>query len=218
MPDTSAVELLLGWVGAALSAVLALPQAVALLRTRGRIRISIRPWQALLASNTAWIYYGFTTKDLPITASSMISAAISTILVIMIAARTTPRRLPLYMAQPLGVALALSLTSSLPAAFGLLTAIPSTLGWSIQAWRFHTEGRPNNFSFSGTVFYLTCQAVWLSYATIRMDWALIASTTPLIIAVAVAAALYLKTEPQSSNDNTTCHSGPPTEPTQIPHA
>lgn len=195
MPDVSVILAILGWAGAAFSATLALPQAVTLLRNAIAPRISVKPWQALLASNIAWIYYGLTTHDLPIAVSSFISAVISTGVVTMIATRTRPRRLAIRLVVPIVVAIFLVSASHQAAVFGVLTAIPSTLGWAIQARRFHVEGRPAGFSLFGVILYVTCQAVWLIFAILRADIALIASTTPLIIAVTAAGILYLAAPP-----------------------
>lgn len=195
MPDVSVILAILGWVGAAFSATLALPQAIALQKSPLTPRISVKPWQALLASNTAWIYYGLTTHDLPIAASSFVSAVISTGVVTMIATRTRPQKLALHLVVPMIVAVFLVFASHQPVVFGVLTAIPSTLGWVTQACRFHVEGRPAGFSLFGVILYVTCQAVWLVFAILRTDVALVASTTPLIIAVTAAGILYLTAPP-----------------------
>lgn len=212
-------EVLLGSCSTTMSASLALPQFVTLLRRRttaplddalrrgGIGDLSIRPWQALLAATAAWLVYGFTRWDVAIVASNVLSILPTGAVVAMIARRAATPRLIRAFVLPLIVAVALTIVIPFPVWFGICASLPSTVGWSVQAVEFRRHGRAPAFSVGGLLLYIVCESTWLSYGVLRHDVALIYATALLVLIATITLATYVSAPAASSEAKTGrgCH-------------
>ena len=178
-----------GWLACGLSSTLALPQALALRRSPTAAGVSLLPWQALLASNLAWATYASLTGQIPIVIQSVISALITGAVITMIC-RATRRSAIMQIVIPALLASTILLTLPIPALFGLVAAIPSIIGWSMQLARIRKTGRPAGLSFGGMLLYVLCQSVWLIYAITTTDLALVTAVIPLLLLVGATAIIY----------------------------
>lgn len=186
-----------GWMGCVLSSVLALPQAIALLRRRNVSGLSILPWRALLTANAAWAVYGCITEQIPVVIPNTVSAAVSTFVIVLIA-RANGRNVPAQLTAPLVIAAVALWAAPVPVLFGVITILPSLVGWMVQLLQIRRFGRPPGLSFGGVLLYLFCQLIWLSYALPRGEIALITSVLPLILIAAVTVLGYLAAVPTST--------------------
>jgi len=178
------IALWCGWIGCALSAVFAIPQALRLLRGDPSSGIALLPWQALLASNLAWSIYSLITAQPPLFVSYTVSVIVA-VVVIGKLARGKPRNLTASIGIPVAAGLGMLLTLPIPILFGIITIVPSTIGWIIQLIRIRRSGRPPGLSITSLLLYLTCLLIWLTYAVIVRDLALAVSTIPLILVISM---------------------------------
>lgn len=179
-----------------LSSVLALPQAIALLRRRNVSGLSILPWRALLTANAAWAVYGCITEQIPVVIPNTVSATVSTFVIVLIA-RANGRNVPAQLTAPLVIASVALFAAPVPVLFGIITIVPSCVGWIVQFLQIRRFGRPPGLSFGGVLLYLFCQLTWLSYALPRGEIALITAVLPLILIAAVTVLGYLAAVPTS---------------------
>lgn len=179
-----------GWAGCALSGAFAIPQAVRLLRVASPAGVAMLPWQALLAANLAWSIYAAFTRQPPLLASYGLAAALA-VFVIGRLALGTSRRLLVALGAPAALALCMLLALPFPALFGIVTIVPSTIGWIAQLLRIRRAGRPPGLSAASMLLYFLCLCVWLAYALMLGDVALATSTVPLIVVIGATLAAYL---------------------------
>ena len=179
-----------GWIACGLSAILALPQALALRRASSAVGVSLLPWQALLAANIAWAAYSTFTAQPSILVQTLVSLCITCVVITMIC-RTTRRATVIRIVIPAMIGGATLLTLPVPVVFGLLTSLPILAGWSMQLARIRKTGRPAGLSFGGMLLNVLCQCFWLVYAVIIADLALITSVIPVLLSVAAAAITYM---------------------------
>lgn len=181
----------LGWVGTALSAAFAIPQAIRLTRTASVEGVSLLPWQALLASNLAWTTYAVVTRQIPPLASYGIAALLA-VFVVAHLARHTGTSVPLSLAIPTALAGVMVTAIRLPIVFGLITIVPSMIGWAIQLARITRHGRPPGLSMSTMLLYVVCLAIWLIYAILRDDVAIGTSCVPLIVVMSATVIVSVR--------------------------
>src|SRR6218665_588456 len=174
------IALWCGWIGCALSAAFALPQALRLLRGTPSSGMTLLPWQALLAANLAWSIYSLITTQPPLLVSYTV-AVIVAVVVIGKLARDKSRNLTASIGIPVAAGLGMLLTLPIPILFGIITEVPSPIGWIMQLVRIRRSGRPPGLSITSLLVYLTCFPPGLPYALIVRDRALPVSPMPLIL-------------------------------------
>ncbi|PDQ35103.1 MAG: hypothetical protein B5766_07755 [Candidatus Lumbricidophila eiseniae] len=146
--------------------------------------MTLLPWQALLAANLAWSVYSLITAQPPLLVSYTV-AVIVAVIVIGKLARDKPRNLTVSIGIPVAAGLGMLLTLPIPILFGIITVVPSTIGWIMQLVRIRRSGRPPGLSITSLLLYLTCLLTWLTYALIVRDLALAVSTMPLILVISM---------------------------------
>ena len=94
----------------------------------------------------------------------------------------------------LGAILAVGIEAAFgPVAFGVAMFVPSAIGQASQLITIRRAPDTTGVSLSGLVVALVCQILWLSYAFLAGDSAIIVTATPTAILIAATiAALQVK--------------------------
>lgn len=183
-----------GWIAALSSACIALPQGLRILATRSVAGISPLIWQMTLVGGIAWFAHGLIVVKAQIIWPNLV-LAITAAWVLAMVCRAD--RLPLGRSFALPVfaaALAFGIEVAFgPVAFGVAMFIPSAVGQVSQLATIRRSVDTTGVSMAGMVLGLVCQLLWLSYAVLAGDSAIIVTATPTaMFIVASMAALQVK--------------------------
>ncbi|RIJ70119.1 hypothetical protein D1871_19925 [Nakamurella silvestris] len=189
----SAAEVL-GWVAAAFSATLALPQMLRIFRTRSVAGLSLVTWQMMFLAGFGWTIHGFVVGRAQIIVPNVLLAlAAGTVL------WQIGRAHRLSLAGTWLLPLAIGATATLaeatigPVAFAVIMFIPAAVGQIAQIREIRAADDLSGVSLSTLSINLGSQFVWLSYAIPTGETAIIWIAIPLaVLMAAVLGALLIR--------------------------
>lgn len=183
---------LVGWLAAALSAALSLPQLVRLIRAGTSAGLSLLLWQCLLAAGFGWVVHGIGVGR-PNMWLPNLAMALCAVAIIRLIARD--RRLGAVQAWALPLVLLVVLVSIDAVwgsvAYGVATSVPQVIGAAAQ---FVDIMRSVDIS-GVSPFYVTMavvvQAVWLWWGVMAGEGAVIVSARANGVVVLVTLLAYI---------------------------
>lgn len=173
-----------GWLAAASSALLALPQGVRIASTRSVAGVSTVTWQTMLIAGLAWTAHGLLYGTQQIIWPNMLLAITSAwVLWQLVVAHRLPVlktwSIPVIVAAAaFGVDLGLG-----PLAFGLVAFVPGAIGQIAQLRAILQVPDPSGVSMVALVAGFLNQVLWFSFALPSREVAVMAVSVPIGVMV-----------------------------------
>lgn len=179
-----------GWVAAASSASLAVPQGARIAMTRSVAGVSTITWQTMLIAGVAWTAHGLLTGIPQIIWPNALLAITSAWVLWQL---ITAHRLPVAKTWSIPVAVAaLAFAADVafgPLAFAAVVFVPGAIGQTSQLRTIVRVADPSGVSMVALVAGLLNQVLWFAYALPIHEVAVLAVCTPigLLIAASIGA-------------------------------
>lgn len=182
---------LFGYLGAALGAVMGVPQMWRLLRRRDPAGVSPATWAVLSASAICWVIYGFTYPATPQIPGNSVIAVLAAGVVVTLARLGVNVGPAVSLAAALVAATITALVVAGPVAAGSVAAVASVwlrVPQVVAAWR-----APSVVGISATAWMLSLAAAgsWHIYSWLTGEWA-VGAASGLSIAMSVAVVVLTR--------------------------
>lgn len=125
--------MILGWVGAFTGAVVGVPQAYRIIRTRDIEGVSLWTWQIMLALNLAWLVHGVLISAVNMIVVNVIAFGVTTTILVLMA-RSLRRSIVLVFLPGVLIAAGMVATDVFfgSAVYGFVAAVPAVAGLVTQ--------------------------------------------------------------------------------------
>ena len=158
---------ILGWIGAVTGALVALPQAVRILRTRVTTGVSPLTWQLLLGVNLAWMTHGVITHHPNIVVSNTLYGLSTSTILILLWRHRGIRRWQLFGPGALVATLMVAVdVFSGPVAFAVVAFIPAALSQLAQSRSLVVSRSIHGVSLWWLAYCVVNQGIWLTWAVL----------------------------------------------------
>lgn len=173
---------ILGWACASLGVALSLPQIVRLLRAGSSSGLSLIMWQINVAAGLAWGVHGLRSGWLNLIVPNFAIAAITSLVVYMIAADRRLKPVPV-------IAIIINISAALvaiewfttPETFGLAVAVPVAFGFITQTREIARTHDLSGVSLPYISLTTLNQSMWIAWGIIRPDTAIALCATILCV-------------------------------------
>jgi uncharacterized protein with PQ loop repeat len=181
-----------GWVAAASSASLAVPQGARIAMTRSVAGVSVIAWQTMLIAGLAWTSHGLLHGTQQIIWPNALLAVTSAWVLWQL---VTAHRLPVLRTWSVPVAVsALAFCADLvlgPLAFAAIAFVPGAIGQLSQLREILRVPDPSGVSMVALLAGLLNQVLWFSYALPARELAVLSVCTPMAFIIgATIVALW----------------------------
>ncbi len=195
----------LGWLAGAVGMVSAAPQLVRIFRERTSAGVSISMWQLNVVAMTAWSCHGFLVGRLNLQLPNLTLALSSMAVLVMICRDRQESVLPrLGIPILLGGLLFIGDLLWGPVIFGLLAAIPLTVGQIAQYRDLRSSPDITGVSAGFLGVNVLVQSLWLVWAPLAKEWAVAACATVLTILTLLNLGYYVHRRHESSRTRLSC--------------
>lgn len=169
---------LLGWLAAALSAALSLPQLIRLIRAGTSAGLSLLLWQCLMAAGFGWTVHGLVVGR-PNMWLPNLAMALCAIAILRLIARDRGYGLVQTWALPLGLFATLVTIDAVwgSVAYGVATSVPQVLGAAAQLVDIIRSVDIAGVSPFYVTMALVVQGIWLWWGLMAEEGAVIVSAT-----------------------------------------
>lgn len=194
-------EAALGWLAAALSGSLTVPQVLRIVRTRSVAGLNLLTWQTLLIAGISWSGHGLLVERAQIlvpNAILLIGAAI--VLNQLRRAESLPS--VRVWALPVAASVAsIALDSAFgPLVFAVMMVIPAVIGQVAQFREIRSAADVSGISPVMLMINAVAQVVWLTYALVTWELSIICVATVLIVVMTANVVALMKRRRQGSRD------------------
>lgn len=176
-----------GWIAAASSASLAVPQGARIAMTRSVAGVSIITWQTMLIAGIAWTSHGLLHGTQQIIWPNALLAVTSAWVLWQL---VTAHRLPVLKTWSIPVAVsALAFCADLalgPFAFAVVAFVPGSIGQISQLREILRVPDPSGVSMVALLASLLNQVLWFCYALPAREMAVLSVCTPMAFLVAAS--------------------------------
>ncbi|MGA4669604.1 SemiSWEET family sugar transporter [Propionibacteriaceae bacterium Y1923] len=183
---------ILGWVAAALSTVLSLPQLIRLIRAGTSAGLSLVLWQCLMAAGFGWTVHGLSVGRPNMWVPNLVMALCS-IAIIRLIARDRNLRAVHAWTTPLVLLAALVTIDTLwgAVAYGVATSVPQVIGAAAQLFDVARSLDITGLSPFYVTMAVVVQGVWLTWGVLAHEMAVVVSATANGFVVLVTWLWYL---------------------------
>ena len=181
-----------GWLAAACSALLGLPQAVRIIRTKSTAAISLWSWQAICWSGLAWISYGIWSERVPVVVPNLVMFSGAVTVVALISQRRGVPAVHLLGMPAAGAVLSVAMWFRQgEAAYTLVMVIPALSSRITQLLAAVKCDTLSGLSTGTLALGAAAHLLWSIYGALAGAWAIVALNVPaaLLAAVTVIVAL-----------------------------
>lgn len=195
----------LGWLAGAVGMVSAMPQLVRIFRERTSAGVSMPMWQLNVVAMTAWSCHGFLVGRLNLQVPNL-TLALSSMAVLVLICRDRRESVLPRLAIPIALGGLLFVGDVLwgPVVFGLLAAIPLTVGQIAQYRDLRRSLDITGVSAGFLVVNVLVQSLWLVWAPLAKEWAVAACATVLTILTLLNLGYYIHRRHGSSRSRVSC--------------
>lgn len=175
----------LGWLGALLASILALPQAVRLVRSRDTAGVPVLTWQVMLVINLSWAAHGILIGQASQIMSNLIGASASVVVLAVLNSRLPLGWLRILTPVVLGAAALIALDVVFGSTvFGVVVLAPAILLNGAQTLSLIRDPSVSGVSPVFLVLQTANQLVWAIWAAMLPDsGTLISAVTSGLIAL-----------------------------------
>ncbi len=184
----------LGWLAAALSGSLSIPQVFRIIRTRSVAGLNLLTWQTLLIAGVSWSAHGILVDRAQILLPNAVMMLGGAIVLAQIQKAQALPTVAVWVFPLAASASSIALDYALgPVVFAVMMVVPAVIGQLAQYREIRNARDVSGISPAMLLINPVAQALWLTYALVTWELSIICVATVLIVVMtANVAALMVR--------------------------
>lgn len=169
----------IGWLATALNSIIAIPQAVRIVRVRAVAGVSVRAWQAIWWAGAAWTWYGVATGRWQLIVCNILMTTTTAVVLVLLARHSSMSLVRLAVPPLIGAAVAIALYQTVgDLAFALAMAGPSLGSRAAQLVTAVRAVDTRALSAPTLGIFAAAQVLWAVYGFTTGSLAIVALNIP----------------------------------------